>query len=247
MRSCMCLPIRGRGRVINGVMTLIAGRSRAPYGPDDLALAEELTAKAALAIENAHLYREAQDAIRAREEFLMVASHELRTPLTSLNLNLHKLRRAENDDAGAWRADDATMDAVARQIDRLADLVSVLFDGSVIPTRRLHLDRGPADLVSIVESVADRLRHEAGRVGCSIRVHARAPATGDWDGARATFVVKLPRHAPADAPKLAVPLAVSRALPRVAEGDGPGPTSKTDRLAGPVEWQRAARPADDTH
>jgi signal transduction histidine kinase/CHASE3 domain sensor protein len=189
MRSCMCLPIRGRGRVVIGVMTLIAGRSRPPYGPDDVALAEELTAKAALAIENARLYGEAQDAVRAREEFLMVASHELRTPLTSMKLQLHNLRRGEDRDACGSRADGDRLDIVARHVDRLADIMGVLFDASTIRTRGLRLDRARADLVPLVEHVVERLRQDAVRVGCTIRVHARAPAVGEWDRARVQQVV----------------------------------------------------------
>ena len=40
---------------------------------------------------NAQLYREAQEAVRARDEFLSVASHELKTPLCALALSLQTL------------------------------------------------------------------------------------------------------------------------------------------------------------
>jgi signal transduction histidine kinase len=184
MRSCMCLPIRGRGRVVIGIMTLVGGRARPAYGPDDLGLAEELAAKAALALENARLYGEAQEAIRAREEFLMAASHELRTPVTSLKLHLQRAPRGDGRDSGGRGPD-----VVARQVDRLADIIRVLFDLSTIRTGGLRLDRARSDLVPVLQELAERLRPDADRVGCAIRVHARAPAVGEWDSARLQQVV----------------------------------------------------------
>ena len=51
-------------------------------------LAQELARRAALAIDNARLYRDATEAIRHRDEFIAIASHELRTPLTPLMLQI---------------------------------------------------------------------------------------------------------------------------------------------------------------
>src|SRR5262249_41701299 len=48
------------------------------YTTQDLELAEELARRAALSVENAHLYRGAQEALLARDEFLSIAAHEIR-------------------------------------------------------------------------------------------------------------------------------------------------------------------------
>lgn len=55
------LPLVARGRTL-GVITLVLADNSRHYGPGDLALAEELARRAALAIDNARLYAEAQAA-----------------------------------------------------------------------------------------------------------------------------------------------------------------------------------------
>ena len=57
----MVLPLTARGRTL-GVITLVLADTSRQYGPGDLALAEELARRAALAIDNARLYAEAQAA-----------------------------------------------------------------------------------------------------------------------------------------------------------------------------------------
>src|SRR5262249_34743020 len=72
-REYIVAPLTARGRIL-GALTLVAADERG-YGQAELSLARELAARAALAVENAQLYREAQDAVRARDEFLSIASH----------------------------------------------------------------------------------------------------------------------------------------------------------------------------
>jgi PAS domain S-box-containing protein len=67
LSSGMVVPLRARGRVL-GAMTLIATEGRPSYGPDDLAFAGEVAARAALAVDNARLYREAREQERRSEE-----------------------------------------------------------------------------------------------------------------------------------------------------------------------------------
>ena len=57
----MVLPLVARGRTL-GVITLVLADHSRHYGPGDLALAEELAGRAALAIDNARLYADAQAA-----------------------------------------------------------------------------------------------------------------------------------------------------------------------------------------
>jgi PAS domain S-box-containing protein len=69
MTSYMCVALTARGRTF-GAISLLSGESARRFGPEDLELAEELARRAALAVDNARLYGEAQSAAGAMEESL---------------------------------------------------------------------------------------------------------------------------------------------------------------------------------
>lgn len=69
LKSSMVVPLIARGRNL-GAITFVAAESGRRFGPSDLMLAEELADRAALAVDNAHLYREAQRVGAERETIL---------------------------------------------------------------------------------------------------------------------------------------------------------------------------------
>jgi signal transduction histidine kinase len=72
-------------REIRGALTFVSSGARR-YDARDLAFAEEIATRAALALENAWLHQQAQEALAARDELLALGSHQLRSPLSALSL-----------------------------------------------------------------------------------------------------------------------------------------------------------------
>jgi cell division protein FtsB len=82
--STMAVPLVSRGQTL-GVITAAAAQGKT-FTRDDALLAAELARRGSLAIDNARLYEESQQALRAREEVLAIVSHDLRNPLNSITL-----------------------------------------------------------------------------------------------------------------------------------------------------------------
>jgi CheY-like chemotaxis protein len=127
------------------------------YGPSDLALAEELAHRAALAIDNARLYGEAQAANRLRDEFLATVSHELRTPLNAILGWAQLLRDGKLDADGSSHA----FEIIERNAKTQAALIEDILDVSRIITGKLHLDAEAVELVPLTEAAIDVVRPAA--------------------------------------------------------------------------------------
>lgn len=83
LASLMIVPMIALDQVL-GAIALVSARGDHRFGDDDLALAEDVAARAALAVANARLYDEARKANKMKSDILAVVSHDLRTPLTAI-------------------------------------------------------------------------------------------------------------------------------------------------------------------
>jgi len=181
LRSILHVPLRGHQGSI-GVLTLATSSPR-QLVREDLGLAQELARRVSLVLENARLFREMQDAVRLRDDFLTVAAHELRTPLTTLQLQLGALtQRARKESA----APDFTerLERCQRQTRRLGTLVEGLLDVTRLASGQMVLQPERFDLAELVAEVVERHAAEAQGARCEMRLEAVPGLWGLWDRLR---------------------------------------------------------------
>jgi signal transduction histidine kinase len=93
-KSAMIVPLTASGRTL-GTMTFVFADSRRRYGPNDLELAQDLTQRVALAMDNAQLYAEAQRLNAELEHRVKVRTDQLETANYRLIDEIIERRRAE--------------------------------------------------------------------------------------------------------------------------------------------------------
>jgi PAS domain S-box-containing protein len=152
--SYMCVPLLVRGQAI-GAISFLMGTSKRCFTAADLAVAQELAHHAAHAIDNARLYREAQDAIRVRDQFLSIAAHELKTPLTSLLGYAQLFRRRAERERDLSERDERALRVIVEQGLRLNKMILALLDIARIETGQLSIERTSIDLVALVRRVVE--------------------------------------------------------------------------------------------
>jgi signal transduction histidine kinase len=150
MRAYFIVPLVARGRTL-GALAAIQAESGRELRADDCALITELAQRAGLALDNARLYAEAEDALkqartasRAKDEFLAMLGHELRNPLAPIvnALHLMKLRDAQSH--------VQERQIIERQVVHLSRLVDDLLDVSRITRGKVRLKLERLDLQSVI-------------------------------------------------------------------------------------------------
>ena len=171
----MCVPLIIRGKAI-GAIHLQAERPERQYNLFDLALAEDLADRAAIALDNATLYMKELEANRLKDDFLALVSHELRTPLTPILGAIYKLRGSRFSDEDLQTA----MDMIERNARAQARIVEELLDISRITTGKMDFNRQPTDLLSIIQGAIEVVRPSSEALGIGLRASLEDPKRLIW-------------------------------------------------------------------
>ena len=168
IRCFVSVPMTSHGTTF-GVVTFIGTETRTCFGPADVALAEEVARRVALAVDNARLYQNAQEANRAKDEFLANLSHELRTPLTAILGWVHLLQ------LGDLEAGQMTLglQTIRQSSEAQAKLVDELLDVSRIITGKLQINPVPVVLSDIVRAAVAAIRPAVGAKRQQLQVDIR--------------------------------------------------------------------------
>nr|MBA2340698.1 GAF domain-containing protein [Pyrinomonadaceae bacterium] len=182
LRSAMIVPLVARERAL-GVITCVMAESNRIYTEHDLAVAEHLARRAAIAVDNARLYREAQHANIAKDEFLATLSHELRTPLTPIIGWTHMMRggklSAENMNKG--------LSVIDKNSQALTRLINDLLDMSAILSGKMRIQQQSVEINNVLAEAIETVRPQANARNISIDLHScngRVPLTIAGDQTR---------------------------------------------------------------
>jgi PAS domain S-box-containing protein len=172
LASALYVPIQARGRSLGVLALLTVAESGRRLGGEDLAVTQEIGRRLGLAIDNARLYVQTREAIRARDEFLSLASHELRNPVTAINGAAQLIQRARE----SHRLDEPTLDRYMGVIERtsahLSRLTEDLLDVSRLQQGRMPIRFEEMDLAELVRRMVARHQLRSGDVPVSVTIES---------------------------------------------------------------------------
>jgi PAS domain S-box-containing protein len=151
-------PLVVRGRVVGALRLAMAGSGRR-YAPQDLELARELAHHAALAIERARLYREAQVAIGARDDLFAFVTHDLQNYLATIRVSAAALTAQH----GAEQRQNGykQVDLISRTVAHMARLIEGLRDVTMIEAGQFTVATAPDDVAALVSDAVETLAPQA--------------------------------------------------------------------------------------
>ncbi|MGI9013634.1 MAG: PAS domain S-box protein [Phycisphaerales bacterium] len=152
LKSYIGVPLTVRGKTL-GAITFINAESGYRYDNTDLAVAEDLASRVAIAIENAQLYKELQEADRRKDEFLATLAHELRNPLAPIRNAVQIMKLSHEQEAK-----EQARILIERQLEQMVRLVDDLMDVSRISRNKLELRTERVDLAKVVQNAVETSR-----------------------------------------------------------------------------------------
>ncbi|HEY7770624.1 GAF domain-containing protein [Longimicrobium sp.] len=138
LRSVIVAPLRSREAML-GTVTFVRCASRPPFEQADVAVADELARRGAMALENARLYDAARRATRARDDMLGVVSHDLRNPIHSVFMSSSFLLDVIPEEGRDMERKQLAI--IRRAAERANRLIQDLLDITHIESGRLSLHR----------------------------------------------------------------------------------------------------------
>jgi signal transduction histidine kinase len=166
-RSLLAVPLVSRGQTL-GIILAAAAVGRL-FTQEDAALAGELSRHGSLAIDNARLYFESQQAVSARDEVLAIVSHDLRNPLHAVMLAASLLQTSEKiapEDREQFEIIDISAKRMQRLIEDLLDVTRL--EGG----KRLPIEPAPLDIESLFGETYELFKSEAATCAITLQYHA---------------------------------------------------------------------------
>ncbi|HEX8826057.1 MAG TPA: ATP-binding protein [Archangium sp.] len=237
--SFVSLPLRASERIL-GVLTLLRLEPDASYTEDDLILLREIADRTALAIENARLFQQEQEAVRVREDMVAVVSHDLRNPISAISMSASVLLKREG--LLDWQAKG--LSRIYSAADRALRLIRDLLDSTQARVSGIPVEPRPLDFHELAGHVVEEV--QLAHPERPILFHTSGDAHGAWDGDRVAQVItnlvgNAVQHSPSGTPVRVDSRGVDGVVLLEVHNEGPAiPADMLPRLFEPFRRGRGA-------
>jgi PAS domain S-box-containing protein len=174
--SLMAVPLARHGQLL-GVLAFISSTAARRYRQADLRLAEALAERAAIAIENARLYRASVEAAQIRDQVLGFVAHDLRNPLGAISMQASLLRRRDGE---AERRSRKPADTIQRAATRMNHLIQDILDVTRIEGGHLSVAPAGVDAGQLVLESVEAQRALATSASLDLQVDVGAGLPDVW-------------------------------------------------------------------
>jgi PAS domain S-box-containing protein len=174
--SFVAVPLLMRGQALGALFLGSSTLSRV-IGQDDLRLAEALAERAAIAIENARLYRASVHATQLRDQVLSVVAHDLRNPLSNILMQASVIKRHGREPE---RRSQKPMEVIERAARRMNRLIQDLLDVALMEAGQLTIERAPLSAEGLIVEAVDMQRPLASSSSLELRIEADPDVADVW-------------------------------------------------------------------
>jgi signal transduction histidine kinase/CheY-like chemotaxis protein len=162
----LAAPLVGRNGRTLGVIQLW-DKKEGRFNESDEAILTQLAQMCSVALENARLYKAAQDATRARDDLVAIVSHDLRNPVHTINMaTSFLLELAPPLDRRVTSR--RQLEVIQRAANRANRLISDLLDVAKIQAGGLAVELAAVEVASLVQEAVDSVTPVATNKGLVI-------------------------------------------------------------------------------
>lgn len=156
--SQIIIPLAARGRILGSLLFATDSDSGRRYVDHDVAIATEVGRRMSLAVDNATLYRAAEQAAHTREDMVAVVSHDLKNPLATIQMAVAFLKDEVVPDDEAHSLERKQLDVIQRSATRAHRLIHDLLDTAAIDAGHVQLACAPTTADELVIDAIELLR-----------------------------------------------------------------------------------------
>ncbi|HJU69066.1 MAG TPA: GAF domain-containing sensor histidine kinase [Gemmatimonadaceae bacterium] len=156
--SYIVLSLEARGRVLGSLLFATARDSGRHYRHRDVALGKELGKRISLAVDNALLYRAAEQTARMRKEMVQVVSHDLKNPVSTIQLAVGFLLDDVVPDDDEHEDERRQLEVIRRSVDRMNRLIHDLLDVAAIEAGHFRIAPTVIAAETLVDEAVEMLR-----------------------------------------------------------------------------------------